>query len=84
MKTRESSAMKMRRKENETVKVQNSLNVKYRGVRHPFIVGFCGVCLHSTGLYIVTEFVDGGDVRSLLKTGMKWRVTLLHCRKQSR
>jgi len=38
-----------------------------KGVRHPFIVGFCGVCLHDTGLYIVTEFIDGGDVRSLLK-----------------
>jgi len=40
-----------------------------KGVRHPFIVGFCGVCLHDTGLYIVTEFIDGGDVRSLLKKG---------------
>lgn len=40
-----------------------------KGVRHPFIVGFSGVCLHDTGLYIVTEYVDGGDVRNLLKGG---------------
>lgn len=40
----------------------------HRAIRHPFIVGFCGVCLHkSTGLYIVTEFIEGGDVRSVLK-----------------
>mmetsp|Transcript_15855 Transcript_15855/g.22078 ORF Transcript_15855/g.22078 Transcript_15855/m.22078 type:complete len:744 (-) Transcript_15855:72-2303(-) len=38
-----------------------------KGIRHPFIVGFCGVCLHESGLYIVTEFVDGGDVRSIMK-----------------
>lgn len=38
-----------------------------KGVRHPLIVGFVGVCLHETGLYIVTEFIDGGDVRNLIK-----------------
>ena len=45
-----------------------------KAIRHPFIVGFCGVCLHkSTGLYIVTEFIEGGDVRTLLKKrDMDW------------
>eukprot|EP01132_Coremiostelium_polycephalum_P007891 gene7891-9710_t len=38
-----------------------------QSLRHPFIVQFSGICVHSTGLYIVTEFVSGGDVRQLLK-----------------
>ncbi|EGC35032.1 hypothetical protein DICPUDRAFT_152685 [Dictyostelium purpureum] len=38
-----------------------------QSLRHPFIVNFSGICVHSTGLYIVTEFVSGGDVRQLLK-----------------
>eukprot|EP01118_Nematostelium_gracile_P016469 TRINITY_DN6827_c0_g1_i1.p1 TRINITY_DN6827_c0_g1~~TRINITY_DN6827_c0_g1_i1.p1 ORF type:complete len:749 (-),score=181.47 TRINITY_DN6827_c0_g1_i1:62-2080(-) len=52
-----------------------------KGVRHPFIVGFSGVCLHDTGLYIITEYVDGGDVRALLKSGrVSWskRIQLAH------
>ncbi|EFA75400.1 RasGEF domain-containing protein [Heterostelium album PN500] len=38
-----------------------------QSLRHPFIVQFSGICVHSTGLYIITEFVSGGDVRQLLK-----------------
>ncbi|KAM9987110.1 hypothetical protein ACTFIY_011535 [Dictyostelium cf. discoideum] len=38
-----------------------------QSLRHPFIVNFSGICVHSSGLYIVTEFVSGGDVRQLLK-----------------
>lgn len=34
-----------------------------------------GICVHSTGLYIITEFVSGGDVRKLLKTNptLSWK-----------
>ncbi|GAM19016.1 hypothetical protein SAMD00019534_021910 [Acytostelium subglobosum LB1] len=38
-----------------------------QSLRHPFIVQFSGICVHSSGLYIITEFVSGGDVRQLLK-----------------
>eukprot|EP01133_Synstelium_polycarpum_P018261 gene18261-21853_t len=40
-----------------------------QSLRHPFIVQFSGICVHTTGLYIITEFVSGGDVRQLLKQG---------------
>eukprot|EP01116_Phalansterium_solitarium_P013293 TRINITY_DN3062_c0_g1_i1.p1 TRINITY_DN3062_c0_g1~~TRINITY_DN3062_c0_g1_i1.p1 ORF type:complete len:730 (-),score=188.67 TRINITY_DN3062_c0_g1_i1:198-2387(-) len=44
-----------------------------KGIRHPLIVGFLGVCLHETGLYIVTDYVDGGDVRNMLKANtLSW------------
>lgn len=46
-----------------------------QSIRHPFIVQFSGICVHSTGLYIITEFVSGGDVRKLLKVNpsLSWR-----------
>eukprot|EP01119_Soliformovum_irregulare_P022604 TRINITY_DN7782_c0_g1_i1.p1 TRINITY_DN7782_c0_g1~~TRINITY_DN7782_c0_g1_i1.p1 ORF type:complete len:743 (+),score=206.41 TRINITY_DN7782_c0_g1_i1:36-2264(+) len=44
-----------------------------KGLRHPLIVGFLGVSLHDSGLYIVTDFIEGGDVRAIIKsTGMSW------------
>eukprot|EP01117_Protostelium_nocturnum_P006397 TRINITY_DN2309_c1_g2_i1.p1 TRINITY_DN2309_c1_g2~~TRINITY_DN2309_c1_g2_i1.p1 ORF type:complete len:729 (-),score=217.35 TRINITY_DN2309_c1_g2_i1:57-2243(-) len=44
-----------------------------KGIRHPYIVGFCGVSTDGNGLYIVTEFIDGGDVRALIKKGnLSW------------
>lgn len=49
-----------------------------QSIRHPFIVQFSGICVHSTGLYIITEFVSGGDVRKLLKTNptLSWKKKL--------
>lgn len=46
-----------------------------QSIRHPFIVQFSGICVHSTGLYIITEFVSGGDVRKLLKANpsLQWK-----------
>jgi len=46
-----------------------------QSIRHPFIVQFSGICVHSTGLYIITEFVSGGDVRKLLKVNpsLSWK-----------
>jgi serine/threonine protein kinase len=38
-----------------------------KALRHPNIVEFIGLCKHQSGLYMVTEFVDGGDLRYLLK-----------------
>jgi len=52
-----------------------------RTLRHPNIVQFMGLSRHSSGLYIVTEFVPGGDLRHLLKDevrdlGWKTRVKM--------
>lgn len=46
-----------------------------QSIRHPCIVQFSGICVHSTGLYIITEFVSGGDVRKLLKANpsLSWK-----------
>jgi len=35
---------------------------------HPNILRYMGFCIHVTGTYLVTEFVDGGDLRTHLKT----------------
>jgi serine/threonine protein kinase len=38
-----------------------------KSLRHPNVVQFMGLCNHETGVYIVTEFVAGGNLWSLLK-----------------
>lgn len=38
-----------------------------RSIRHPNIVQFMGVCQHSSGFYIITEYVPRGCVRKWLK-----------------
>jgi LIM domain kinase 1 len=38
-----------------------------KGLRHPNIVQLLGLCKDDTGIYIVTEFIPGGDLRSKLK-----------------
>jgi len=40
-----------------------------QGVNHPNIVQFLGVCDHSTGIYLVTEYVEHGDLFDLLVFG---------------
>lgn len=49
-----------------------------QSIRHPFIVQFSGICVHSSGLFIITEFVSGGDVRKMLKANpsLPWRSKL--------
>jgi len=42
-----------------------------KAVDHPNIIHYIGICDHISGLYIVTEFVDGGDLRKLLKDSSK-------------
>jgi LIM domain kinase 1 len=38
-----------------------------KGLRHPNIVQLLGLCKDDTGIFIVTEFIPGGDLRSKLK-----------------
>ncbi|KAF2071323.1 hypothetical protein CYY_007354 [Polysphondylium violaceum] len=38
-----------------------------RYIRHPFVVHFFGVCKHSSGFYLVTEFIEGLDLRRFVK-----------------
>ncbi|KAL6074281.1 putative serine/threonine-protein kinase PBL7 [Balamuthia mandrillaris] len=37
------------------------------GLFHPHIVQLMGLCVNSQDVYIVTEFINGGDLRGLLK-----------------
>eukprot|EP01116_Phalansterium_solitarium_P020004 TRINITY_DN5774_c0_g1_i2.p1 TRINITY_DN5774_c0_g1~~TRINITY_DN5774_c0_g1_i2.p1 ORF type:complete len:747 (-),score=170.94 TRINITY_DN5774_c0_g1_i2:322-2562(-) len=52
-----------------------------RDVNHPNIVQFLGLCDHSTGIYLVTEYVQHGDLFDLLvfsekKIGWKTKVKI--------
>jgi serine/threonine protein kinase len=38
-----------------------------RGLRHPLVVNFMGVARRNGDFYIVTEWVDGGNLRTLTK-----------------
>jgi Protein tyrosine and serine/threonine kinase len=38
-----------------------------RDVRHPNVVQLMGLCKHASGIYIVTEFISGGNLRQTLK-----------------
>jgi len=40
-----------------------------KGIVHPNIVQFLGLCNHSTGIYLVTEYVEHGDLFDLLIFG---------------
>lgn len=37
-----------------------------QGVNHPNIVQFLGICDHETGVYLITEYVEHGDLFDLL------------------
>jgi len=48
-----------------------------QGVIHPNIVQFLGVCDHSSGIYLITEYVEHGDLFDLLIFGEKkpsWKI----------
>lgn len=47
-------------------------------LEHPNIVRYLGLCVHVTGAYIVTELIDGGDLRELLSCDepLPWPVRL--------
>eukprot|EP01100_Stratorugosa_tubuloviscum_P001256 TRINITY_DN1278_c1_g3_i1.p1 TRINITY_DN1278_c1_g3~~TRINITY_DN1278_c1_g3_i1.p1 ORF type:complete len:386 (-),score=196.22 TRINITY_DN1278_c1_g3_i1:17-1174(-) len=38
-----------------------------RELRHPNVVQFMGLCRHGTEVFIVTEYIPGGDLRHILK-----------------
>lgn len=46
----------------------------YRGARHPNVVQFMGVIMHSSGRYIVTEFVEGGALRDVLRKKREFKL----------
>lgn len=46
-----------------------------KDLHHPNIVQFLGLCLHETGIYLVTEYVEHGDLFDLITFGdvdMTW------------
>ncbi len=38
-------------------------------VNHPNVVQFLGICDHSSGIYLITEYVEHGDLFDLLVFG---------------
>lgn len=48
-------------------------------LRHPNIVQFMGLCKHNSEVFIVTEFISRGDLRTILKdeaTPLPWKLRL--------
>ena len=37
---------------------------------HPFVLGFTGLAKHESGLFLVTEYVNGGDLRQYVEDKM--------------
>lgn len=62
--------------------LEREVNV-LKGMRHPNIVQFIGIAVHEGALFIITEYVDNGNLRKFLKDpkiSMPWamRVNLAH------
>jgi len=49
-------------------------------MRHPNVVQFMGLCRHGTDIFIVTEYIRGGDLRHILKDEAKEMPWLLRAR----
>jgi len=50
-----------------------------KGLRHPNIVQLLGLCKDSSGIYIVTEYINGGDLKQKLKNPkivMPWKLRI--------
>jgi len=48
-----------------------------QGLNHPNIVQFLGICDHSSGIYLITEYVEHGDLFDLLifsPGSVSWKV----------
>eukprot|EP01104_Vermistella_antarctica_P021201 TRINITY_DN941_c0_g1_i2.p1 TRINITY_DN941_c0_g1~~TRINITY_DN941_c0_g1_i2.p1 ORF type:complete len:387 (-),score=111.37 TRINITY_DN941_c0_g1_i2:105-1265(-) len=54
--------------------------VTLRDLRHPNVVQLLGLCKHQTGIFIVTEFVRGGDLRKVLKNTARHLPWSLRCK----
>ncbi len=51
----------------------------FRGLSHPNIVQLMGLCIETDDMYIITEFIPGGDLRSKLKDKsieMDWKLRI--------
>jgi len=51
-----------------------------QGVNHPNLVQFLGICDHSSGIYLITEYVEHGDLFDLLIFGeapIPWKTRVL-------
>ena len=45
-------------------------------MRHPNIVQYMGLCKHNQDIYVVTEFVEGGDLFDKLRdlrVNLSWK-----------
>jgi len=51
-----------------------------RDMRHPNVVQFMGLCRRGTDIFIVTEYIPGGDLRHILKQEDKEMPWLLRAR----
>lgn len=51
-----------------------------KDMRHPNVVQFMGLCRHGTDIFIVTEYIGGGDLRHILKDETKELPWLLRAR----
>lgn len=38
-----------------------------RNIRHPNVISFMGLCTHPSGIFLVTEWIDQGDLSTFLK-----------------
>eukprot|EP01132_Coremiostelium_polycephalum_P008403 gene8403-10319_t len=50
-----------------------------RYIRHPLIVHFFGACHHQSGFYLITEFIEGQDLRKFIKSLSKpprWQIRI--------
>ena len=57
----------------------NRVGCSGRLLEHPNIVRYLGLCVHVTGAYLVTELIDGGNLRcaawtsdSCLSLHLRW------------
>jgi serine/threonine protein kinase len=49
-----------------------------KGIHHPNIVQFMGLCKHDSGTYLVTEFVAGGNLKDFLeRNDPPWKMRVI-------
>jgi len=64
--------------EDTKVSIERELQM-LKGVRHPNIVQFLGLCQHKGDIYFVTEYMDRGDLFDILFFGdapLSWKIKL--------
>ncbi|KYQ91508.1 putative glycophosphotransferase [Tieghemostelium lacteum] len=43
-----------------------------RYIRHPYIVHFFGACHHTSGFYLITEYIEDQDLRRFIKSSVEY------------